>query len=141
MVRVHFEIVNPSSEGSADVLRIPLALAVVHDFHRVLAGRVRQWRACLRVDRVDPEIGRYVAIQQVELEVDQDRLFVLHLEPEPVEPGLPLRLIFEVVDVVARAIDVASRPQLVRLLPRVVGLGLDGRAIAGSDFQMVPRQT
>ena len=89
MVGVDLEIVDPSAEGSADVLGVALALAVVDDLHRVLAVRVGHRRGRFRVDRVNPKVGRDVSIKQVELEVNQDRLFVLHLEPEPVEPGLP----------------------------------------------------
>ena len=48
-------------------------------------------------------------------------------------PDFPSLRVFEVVDVVGRAVDVATEPQLVGLLPRVVGLGLDGRAVGGWD--------
>ena len=89
MVGVDLEVVSPAGERAADVLGVSLALAVVDDLHRVLAGQVGLGPAGLGVDRVDPEIGRDVAIEQIELEVNQDRLLVRHLEPEPVEPGLP----------------------------------------------------
>ena len=69
----------PARECAADVLRVPLALAVVDDLHRVLAGEIGLGLAGLGVDGVDPEIGRDVAVEQVELEVDQDRL----LRPSP----------------------------------------------------------
>ena len=37
MVGVDFEVVRPAGEGAADMLGVPLALAVVDDLHRVFA--------------------------------------------------------------------------------------------------------
>ena len=93
------------------MLRVPLALAVVDDLHRVLAREVGLGPAGLRVDRVNPQVGGDVAVEQVELEVDEDRLGSVHLEPEPVETGLALLRVVEVIDVVRRAVDVAPEPR------------------------------
>ena len=110
MVGVDLEVVGPAGERAADVLGVPLALAVVDDLHRVLAREIGLGPAALGVDRVDPEIGRDVAVEQIELEVNQDRLLVGDLEPEPVEARFPFVGVFEVVDVVGRAVDVAAEP-------------------------------
>ena len=76
MVGVDLEVVRPRVKRAADVLRVALALAVVDDLHRVLARQVGLGPARLRVDRVDPQVGGDVAVEQVELEVDEDRLSV-----------------------------------------------------------------
>ena len=92
--------------------------------------------AGLGVDGVDPQVGRDVAIEQIELKVNQDRLLAGHLETEPVEPRLTFVGVVEIIDVVGGAIDVAAEPQLVGLLPRVVGLGLDRRAVRVGECQI-----
>ena len=74
MVGVDLEVIGPAGERAADVLGVPLALAVVDDLHRVLAVEIGLGPAGLGVDRVDPQIGRDVAVEQVELEVNEDRL-------------------------------------------------------------------
>ena len=68
-------------------------------------------------DGVNAKVGRDVAIEQVELEVDEDRFLVLHLEAKPVEPALAFRGVFQVIDVVGRPVHVAAEPQFVCLLP------------------------
>ena len=76
MVGVDLEVVGPAGERAADVLGVPLALAVVDDLHRVLAVQIGRGLAALGVDRVDPQIGRDVAVEQIELKVNEDRLVV-----------------------------------------------------------------
>ncbi len=132
MVGVDFEVVRPPREGPADVLGVSLALAVVDDLHRVLAIEIGLGPAGLRVDRVDPEIGRDIAVEQIDLEIDEDGPLFGDLEPEPVQAGPALIRVLEVIDIVGRAIHVAAEPQLVGLLPGVVRLGLDrGTVVAG----------
>ncbi len=61
-----------------------------------------------------------------------------HLEPEPVESRFPFVGILEIVDVIGGAVDVAAEPQLVGLLPRIVGLGFDCGAIGVGKCQIPP---
>ncbi len=63
MIGVHLEIVRPASEGAADVLGVSLPLAIVDDFHRVLALEVWLGAARAGIDRVHPEIRRHVAVE------------------------------------------------------------------------------
>ena len=138
MVGVDLEVVGPAGERAADVLRVPLALAVVDDLHRVLALQVGLGPAGLGVDRVDPQVGRDVAIEQIELEVNQDRLVVGHLESEPVEARSSL----------LRGSRGSRRRRPCRRrrgraaarwpAPGVVGLGLDRGAIGRRNGQVRP---
>ena len=115
------------------MLGISLSLAIVDDLHRVLALEIKLGPTRLRVDRIDAEIGRDVAIEQVELEVDEDRLLVRDLEPEPVEAGFPFFLVFEVIDVVGRAVNVAAKTQLVGLRHESLGsASIAARSVSSS---------
>ena len=53
-------------------------------------------------------------------------------------PDLPSLRVVEVVDVIGRAVDVASEPQQVGLPPGVVGLGLDRGIVGGGKFKSLP---
>ena len=108
------------------------------DFHRVLAAQVGFRLACAGVEGVDFEIGRDVAIQEVELKVHEDRLASRHLEAKPVEAGLPLLHVVEIVHVVGRSIHVSAQLQHAGLLPGIIGLGLDRRAVARGDDRPGP---
>jgi hypothetical protein len=110
MIGVDLQIISPASKRAADVLGVPFDLTVVDDLHRVLAGEIGLRLAALGVDRIGLQIGGDVAVEQIELEVDEDRFFAGHLEAKPVEPRSPFTRVFEIVDVIGRAIHNAPEP-------------------------------
>ena len=138
MVRVDLEVVGSPCERPADVLRVTLALPVMDDLHRVFAGEIERRPSALVIDRVDPEVGRDVAVKEIKLEVDKDRFSTLDLEPEPVEAAFSLLCVGKIIRVVGRAIDVAAELQRVGLLPSIVGLGLDGYALRFGERELSP---
>ena len=119
------------------MLRVPLALAVVDDFHRVFTGLVGDGRAG-GIDGVEPQIHRDVAVEQIELEIDEHGRGVFDFELEPVEAGLALVGVFEVIHIVGRAIHITSQHERIGMAPVVVGLGFDGCTLGGIEFDVRP---
>ena len=124
VVGVHAEVVRPLRERPHQVLGVPHALAVVDDLHRVLPDEVRLRPVVLH--REDGQVGRDVAVDQVEGEGDEDGLLGIDVEAEPIQPGAAFLGVFEPVHVVGRAVDRAAEDEPVRRAPVVVGLGFQG---------------